>query len=264
MKLQRFWIAGKITAEHSFGSLFEVADTALLHQLKNVFRFKIGYELVVFDGDGQDHECLIREFLKDKIILEIKKSYPSRYMPDREIWLCASIIKKDNFEWIVGKATELGVSHIIPILSDRSEKKSLNMERLEKIVVEASEQSGRGNVPTIHQILKLEESIEYFKEARNSKHEARDKSEISRDKRSEDRAEEGFQMLAFHTEGELFQDDILDKKKSIVLFIGPEGGWSEKEVELFHKNSIPLKCLGRQILRAETAAVVSLSQFVFV
>ena len=109
------------------------------------------------------------------------------------------------------------------------------MERLEKIVVEASEQSGRGNVPTIHQILKLEESIEYFKEARNSKHEARDKSEISSDKRSEDRAEEGFQMLAFHTEGESFQDDILDKKKSIALFIGPEGGWSEKEVELFHK-----------------------------
>jgi 16S rRNA (uracil1498-N3)-methyltransferase len=271
MKLQRFWIAGKITAEHSFGSLFEVADTALLHQLKNVFRFKIGYELVVFDGDGQDHECLIREFLKDKIILEIKKSYPSRYMPDREIWLCASIIKKDNFEWIVGKATELGVSHIIPILSDRSEKKSLNMERLEKIVVEASEQSGRGNVPTIHQILKLEESIEYFKEARNSKHEARDKSEISSDKRSDEsvdsrlaRAEEGFQMLAFHTEGESVQGETLYKDKLIALFIGPEGGWSEKEVELFHKNNIPLKCLGKQVLRAETAAVVALSQFVFV
>jgi len=249
MKLQRFWIAGKISAEHSFGGLFEVSDLALLHQLKNVFRLKIGYEIVVFDGDGQDHECLIREFLKDKIILELKKSYVSRFMPTREIWLCASIIKKDNFEWIAEKATELGVSHIVPILSDRSEKKSLNMERLEKIIIEASEQSGRGNVPTIHPIVTLNEAIEHINQNRT-----RGTSEVPNQPR---------EVLAFHTEGELFQDAVLDKGKSIALFIGPEGGWSEKEVELFHKENIDVACLGKQVLRAETAAVAVLSQFVF-
>jgi 16S rRNA (uracil1498-N3)-methyltransferase len=291
MKLQRFWIDGKITADHSFGGLFEVADLALLHQLKNVFRFKIGYEIVVFDGDGQDHECLIREFLKDKIILELKKSYASRFMPAREIWLCASIVKKDNFEWIVEKATELGVSHIVPILSDRSEKKSLNMERLEKIIIEASEQSGRGNIPRIHPIMKLEECVEYVKKIPNSK------SFVIPASRSEVEAQAGIllnnknlessvtqdprfrgddnkrvssksqaidiEMLAFHTEGESVQGSTLYKDKPVALFIGPEGGWSEKEVDLFHHSNIPLKCLGRQILRAETAAVAILAQIVF-
>ena len=243
MKLQRFWIDGKISADNSLGGLFEVADTALLHQLKNVFRFKIGYEITVFDGDGQDHECLIREFLKDKIVLELKKSYPSRFIPDREIWLCASIIKKDNFEWTVEKATELGVSHIIPILSDRSEKKSLNIERLEKIIIEASEQSGRGNIPAVYPIMKLDEAIEYIM-----------KLQVSSGK---------LQVLAFHTEGDPIQGSTLNKDKSIALFIGPEGGWSEKEVELFHKKNIRVTCLGKQVLRAETAAIASLAQFVF-
>ena len=243
MKLQRFWIAGKISAEHSFGGLFEVADTALLHQLKNVFRFKIGNAIVVFDGDGQDHECLIREFLKDKVIFELRKSYPSRFMSVLDIWLFASVIKKDKFEWIAEKATELGVSHIVPILSDRSEKKSLNMERLKKIVIEASEQSGRGNIPTVHPIIKIDESLEYLK------------SQVSSDK---------LQVLAFHTEGmpahagELFQGDTLDKEKSTAVFIGPEGGWSEREVEWFHKENVQMKSLGKQVLRAETAAIAAM------
>jgi 16S rRNA (uracil1498-N3)-methyltransferase len=262
MKLQRFWIDGKITADHSFGGLFEVADLALLHQLKNVFRFKIGYEIVVFDGDGQDHECLIREFLKDKVILELKKSYPSRFMPVQEIWLCASIIKKDNFEWIVEKATELGVSHIIPILSDRSEKKSLNMERLEKIIVEASEQSGRGNIPRIHSIVKLEESIECVKKIPNSKLQVPKNNQISITNNQTETAS-NVQIMAFHTEGKLGAGATC-AEKPIALFIGPEGGWSEKEVSLFHNNNISLECLGKQVLRAETAAVAALAQFVFV
>ena len=243
MKLQRFYVAREVPSKFSTEGVFEVADENLVNQLKRVFRFKIGNEIIVFNGDGQDHECIIKEFVKDKVVLQINKSYGSRFMPDREIWLCVAIIKKDNFEWIVEKSTELGVSHIIPILSDRSEKKSLNMERLEKIIIEASEQSGRGNVPTIHQILKLEESIEYIRG-----------SQASNDK---------FQILAFHTEGELVQGETLYKDKSIAIFIGPEGGWSEKEVDLFHKDNIPVKSLGRQVLRAETAAVAVLAQFVF-
>jgi len=238
MRLYRFYVAGKIPSQ----GLFDVVDEDLANQLKRVLRLKIGYEITVFNGDGQDHECLINEFAKDKVILQIKKTYPSRYMPVHEIWLCAAVIKKDNFEWTVEKATELGVSHIIPILSDRSEKKSLNIERLEKIIIEASEQSGRGNVPTIYPIMKLNEAIEHIRHKF-----ARGTSEV----------------LAFHTEGELFQDAILDKKNPTALFIGPEGGWSEKEVDLFHKDNIPLKCLGKQVLRAETAVVAALAKVVF-
>jgi 16S rRNA (uracil1498-N3)-methyltransferase len=121
-------------------------------------------------------------------------------------------------------------------VSERSEKKSLNMERLEKIVIEASEQSGRGTIPTIHPVVTLAEAINQIKGSGA--------------------------ILAFHTEGELFQDDVLDKEKSIALFIGPEGGWSEKEVDLFHVENIPVKSLGKQVLRAETAAIAVLAKVI--
>jgi len=238
MKLHRFYVAGKIPSQ----GVFDVADTNLVNQLKNVFRLRTGDSVIMFDGDGRDNECLVQGFLKDKVSLEIQASYPSRYIPTRDIWLCAAIPKKDTFEWIAEKATELGVSHIVPIVSDRSEKKSLNMERLEKIVIEASEQSGRGDIPAISPITSLDESIKHIKQMS---------------------ASGNTEVLAFHTEGELFQDDIFDKAKSTALFIGPEGGWSESEVELFHKENIPVKSLGRQILRAETAAIAVLANIVF-
>jgi 16S rRNA (uracil1498-N3)-methyltransferase len=235
MKLHRFYVAGEIPLQGQ--GAFDIADKNLVNQLKNVFRLRTGDKVIVFNGDGQDSECLIKGFQKDKVQLEIQALHPSRYIPTQGIWLCTAIVKKDTFEWIAEKATELGVSHIIPIVSERSEKKSLNMERLEKIVIEASEQSGRGTIPTIHPIVTLVEAINQVKGSNY--------------------------ILAFHTEGELFQDDVLDKEKSIALFIGPEGGWSEKEVDLFHVENIPVKSIGKQVLRAETAAIAVLAKIVF-
>ena len=187
--------------------------------------------------------------MKDKIVLLVQKTYPSRFMPEQEVWLYASIVKKDNFEWIAEKATELGVSHIVPVMSERSEKKSLNLERLEKIVIEASEQSGRGDVPMIHPIVSLGEAI--------------DQAKISFTSGPHEVLEQPREVIAFHTEGEFFQRSGFGGVKSVAVFIGPEGGWSEREVELFHIENIPVKCLGKQVLRAETAAVAALAQFVF-
>lgn len=240
MKLQRFYVAEKTLSRMSPGGIFSVADENLANQLKKVFRFHVGDTVVIFDGDGQDHECLVDGFQKDKVSLKFQRSYPSRSVPVRKIWLCAGIVKKDTFEWITEKATELGVTDIVPIMAERSEKKSLNIERLEKIVIEAAEQSGRGDIPTIHPIIELEKSIDYIKSQNPS-----------------------IQMVAFHTEGNLVRDDISDKSKPAGLFIGPEGGWSEKEVSLFHEENIAVVCLGKQVLRAETAAVAALVKVVF-
>jgi len=236
MRLHRFYTKEKIPAQGGF----TIADKALVNQLKNVFKLRTGDSVIVFNGDGQDNECVIEGFLKDELSLKIQASIPSRFMPAREVWLCAAIVKKDNFEWIAEKATELGVTRILPIVSERSEKKSLNMERLQKIVIEASEQSGRGDVPKIEPILKLEEGLEYLKSQAP-----------------------GLQVVMFHTEGEIWQERAFNKDKSIAVFVGPEGGWSEREVELFHKDNVPVVCLGRQVLRAETAVVAILARIVF-
>jgi 16S rRNA (uracil1498-N3)-methyltransferase len=237
VKLHRFYDAVRTPENFDKSGFFTVPDPALVNQLKKVFRFHVGDTVIVFNGDGQDHQCVIKEFTRDSVVFQKQKSEPSRFMAPREAWLCASVVKKDNFEWIAEKATELGVSHIVPVLSDRSEKKSLNMERVNKIVVEAAEQSGRGDIPAVHEIFDLEKSIQYIKE------------------KSPDA-----QIVAFHTEGELVQDEVLDKSAAIAVFIGPEGGWSEGEVEMFHRLAIPLVSLGKQVLRAETAVVAALTK----
>ncbi len=160
-------------------------------------------------------------------------------MPARDIYLCAAVVKKDTFEWIVEKATELGVTHIIPVMAERSEKKSLNEARLQKIAIEASEQSGRGSVPTIQTIVELKEAIDILK------------------------AKDGIESIAFHTDAERFNPQDVHRDIPVCVFIGPEGGWTIDEVDMFHKNQIKVVCLGSQVLRAETAVVAALSQLVF-
>ena len=154
------------------------------------------------------------------------------------------MMSKDEIRKIAEtKKTELGVTDIIPVIAEHSEKKGLNIERLNKIVVEASEQSGRGNVPTIHPIISLNEAIESLN---------------SSNKENADTIK-----IAFHTDVAQLSSIDADSNKSLAIFIGPEGGWSPEEIMLFHDNNFQIKCLGRQVLRAETAAIATLSQFVF-
>lgn len=215
-----------------------------IHQIEHVLRMKGGDTVVLFNGDGLDYECRIGRESEaargDKsIFLEVVSSGRSRFMPKKRLYLCQSLIKKDNFEFISQKATEIGVTDIIPIVAEHSEKKSLNESRLTKIVVEASEQSGRGSIPVLHGSTGLDAIIDLLEKERVS-------------------------PLAFHTEGTHFEaGKDMRSRGDLAIFIGPEGGWSPREVGLFHENDIPVFCLGAQVLRSETAAVASLTLVVF-
>ena len=234
MRLHRFYLNELV------GSKNEVIldSTDVVHQIRKVFRLKKGDLLIVFDGSGSDYTCGIEDFRDETIILGVREASKSRFMPEREVYLYASLVKKDTFEWIVEKATELGVTKIIPIIAERSEKKAINDSRLKKIAIEASEQSGRGSVPEIEAVVSLKE---LFDKARNS----------------------NIKMIAFHTDAELFGGLNLGEVEPLAVFIGPEGGWSLDEVVLFHENKIPVKSIGTQVLRAETAAVATLSLVMF-
>ena len=232
MRLHRFYINQAVGIQKEL----VVESSDLVHQIRTVFRLKTGDDVVVFDGSGSDFQCRIADFGKSSITLDVELATKSRYMPSREVILYASIVKKDNFEWIVEKATELGVTRIIPVISERSEKKALNMERLKKIAVEASEQSGRGNIPEIGEIKTLADSVQAIT----------DKQYGIKNK------------VAFHIDGaNLSRSDLAED--SVALFIGPEGGWSIDEIDLFNKNNIKVVSLGGQVLRAETAVIAALS-----
>ncbi len=236
MRLHRFYTTEKIEP----GQTLEINSAELANQVGRVFRLKAGDSIILFSGTGFDYLCNIDSAGSESIIVRVEATPPkrSRFEPARKLILCAGIVKKDTFEWIVEKATELGVTDIIPVMAERSEKKSLNEDRLKKIAIEASEQSGRGNVPFISSIKSLSDIINDLKKS-------------------------GIRTIAFHTEGEQITAKDIENNDPIAIFIGPEGGWSEKEINLFHEKGVDVRCLGNQVLRAETAVVATLAVLVF-
>ena len=230
MRLHRFYVKIPITLER-----FDISDRDLIHQWRTVFRYNVGSQVILFDGGGTDHLCMITSLRNLGATVEvIEKKNPPAGGPKINLWLCVGIIKKDNFELAVEKATELGVSHIIPVLCERSEKKNINMERLEKIAIESSEQSGRGDIPVIHAILELPELLESGILPKNK--------------------------ILLNLEGDyigdvLKNDPPVGGRKDLAVFIGPEWGWSERELQKFTEHKIQNVSLGSQILRAETASI---------
>lgn len=225
MRLHRFYIDQPIVDE-----TFDISDRELVHQWKSVFRYNVGSQVILFDGRGNDYLAMITSLRNSGATVSGIKKMKSSFVPNRDIWMCLGVLKKDNFEWATQKVTELGVTHIIPVLCERSEKKNLNMERLKKIAVEASEQSGRGNVPEIHDIVTLSEVLQ--------------SEELPKDK------------ICLHPEGQSVGDYLsATNPKHLAVFLGPEGGFSETEIKQFALLGIPSVSLGTQILRAETAAI---------
>jgi 16S rRNA (uracil1498-N3)-methyltransferase len=215
-----------------------VADKNLSEQIRKVFRMKKGGLVALLDNSGISLEAEIVDFGKDTIDFSVSDREVSSYIPEREVWLYVSIPKKDKFELIVQKATELGVSHIVPVISERTEKQNIKWERVEKIAKEASEQSARGVRPVIHETESLRDILESFKE-NNQKDNVSDN------------------LYALHMSGEKKFSEIknIPDGKSVGVLVGPEGGWGELDMKLFTEYETPLVSLGDQVLRAETASI---------
>ncbi|MDD4804993.1 MAG: RsmE family RNA methyltransferase [Candidatus Pacebacteria bacterium] len=231
MRLHRFFIKEKIEK----GKETKIDNLELLHQWLKVFRLSSSDRVIVFNGNGFEYEGYFRVLNKKEAVLFLDKENKIDNKPKVELHIFQSIIKKDNFELIAQKCTEIGVSAFHPIISERSGKKDLNIERLNKIVTEASEQSGRGSVPKVFIPVKLEDSIKDF---------------------SDD-----LFMLDF--DGKPLSSSLRAKRgnpglnNKIGLLLGPEGGWSDKDRDFFKKNEIKSVSLGKQVLRAETASIVA-------
>jgi 16S rRNA (uracil1498-N3)-methyltransferase len=234
MRLHRFFIEEHLRNKKDI-SIF---DDELIHQWKDVFRLRAGDKVILLDNTGFEYLSEIVLLSKGKVDVKVIEQTIAEVTPKKELWLFAALIKKDNYEWILEKGTELGVSHFVPVLSDRTEKKDINMERALKIVKEASEQSGRGKMPEVHEPITLADILNQNQNTESNAH------SFPKD------------MLAFHMDGEKFVPDFHNSKQELGIFIGPEGGWSDKELALFKDKDIPLFSVGQNVLRAETAAIV--------
>jgi 16S rRNA (uracil1498-N3)-methyltransferase len=261
MRTHRFFISQE-PKKYAVGNQISITDKILLNQWSNVFRMKEGSQITALDNSGYEYDALILNLDKNEAKIEIVKKTKNTAEPESKLTLYQAVIKKDNFEWIVEKCTELGISKIVPVLAERSEKKNLNLERLRIIAKEASEQSGRGVIPKIHAPISLGEALTDIKPS----------SCIAFDSSGPSFPAKSLQLIANSSPSSLPNSSQLtanspssspsllpnsSKLTAKSFFIGPEGGWSEKELIVFRDHKIAMHSLGKTTLRAETAAIVA-------
>lgn len=198
------------------------------HYLTHVMRLAEGDEVICFNGERGDWNGVLQKQKKDWYVLPQKQILPQQTRS--ECILCMALIKRDPLVLALQKATELGVTQIHLIQADRSNNERVNMERLRSIIVEACEQCERNDIPILFAPESLQKVIGKLS----------DKIQLVW------LSERGI------TDGKM-------KKLPPAFFIGPEGGWTEKEQDLFQKSKAISWHLGNTILRAETAAITALS-----
>src|SRR3989344_1684412 len=155
MRLNRFFLNIDLDSPK-----IRITDLEVLNQVRNVLRLKSGDQFVICDGKLNEALVSVDTFNKDSIEAEVLSVNRNQNEPERHVVLYCSVLKKENFELVAQKATEVGVKEIVPIITERTVKLNLNIERLEKIIKEAAEQSGRGIVPVLHKPIEFEKALD--------------------------------------------------------------------------------------------------------
>ena len=212
------------------GAAVEVSGEEF-HHTARVARVHEGEEVELFDGRGNGAAGTIESSASDRLTVRVRELLPSRESPLR-ITLAMAIIQLDRFEIVLQKATELGAVAIIPLVTDRvevrPERYRRKNERWQKIVFEAVKQSGRSRIPLLEAPATFDEVI----------------------------LRDGIRMV-FDADAEPTPPTPLETPAGLTLLVGPEGGWSEAEIEQARRSGCGFARLGPRRLRAETAAIVA-------
>lgn len=208
-------------------------DPNQANYLGNVLRLGLGAELLVFDGLSGEWLARVADAGKKRMTLSVERQMrESESIPD--VWLAFAPVKRAQTDWLVEKATELGVARLIPVMTQRTVAERVRLDRLESIAIEAAEQCGRTRVPQIVEPLPLKRLIEELDPARH---------------------------LYFADEGGGEPVASSFAEGPAVILVGPEGGFTEEERQFVRGSRASAISLGPRILRAETAALASLSAY---
>lgn len=216
-----------------------------VNHIKNVLRMKIGEELSVSNGvDDKEYRCHIEEFTEEEVICTLRFVKESDVELPAKIYLFQGLPKADKMELIVQKAVELGVYEIIPVSTKRcvvklDEKKAAGkVSRWQGIAEAAAKQSKRGVIPTVHSVMSYKEAISYAKTM-------------------------DCKLIPYEMAENMSHTKELIAKiepgQSVAIFIGPEGGFEESEIQLALEADISPITLGKRILRTETAGFTVLA-----
>ena len=206
-------------------------DKSQSHYVNKVMRVKVGEVFSLFNSSG---EWVAKILTISKSIVEFNITKQLRQKENvKELWLAFSPIKSNYFNFMIQKATELGVTKFIPIIFDRTIVRKINKERLEKVIIEAAEQSNRINVPSIEEPQSLKDFL------------SNEKMDLI--------------FTDLNSQNKKIDSGKLTNNPTCVI-IGPEGDFSEEEREkiLSFKGVQPIK-INENILRSETAVISALS-----
>ncbi len=235
--MHRFYLA----KDHFFGNYIMSNEKEIISQLSRVLRAKEGERFIVFCGDGLEYVCQLTELSKIQAKFLIIDERPGEREPARFITLYPSLLKSDKFEWLLQKVTELGVSRIVPVVSSRCVVKEISpvkLKRYQEIIREAVEQCGGARIPELEPVASWRKALSIAS------------------------AEAGEKYIAWENSQESEAIAADGKVLPVNLFVGPEGGYSEEEIEQAKYKGIVPVSLGKRILRAETAGIVAVAKFV--
>jgi 16S rRNA (uracil1498-N3)-methyltransferase len=226
---RRRWIADEVS-----GKLAALVGSHADH-LVRVLRARVGQEFDIAAGDNVRRGRITR-IAMDRVEFELGELVPIFNSP--QVTLALSVFKFDRMEWAIEKCTELGVARIVPVIASRTESHlaaaaARRVERWQRIVRQAAEQSRRISPPEVSQSIKLNDAVALPGSAR---------------------------ILLSETEKDLMLKNALQSSASdVVLALGPEGGWTDSELDQFRDAGWLSASLGDTILRAETAAIAAVA-----
>lgn len=220
-----------------------ITDPPLIHRMRDVLRLRPGDKVIVFDNSGWEYEVFLEQVEADRVLGQIQQRRLCRNEPRTQVTLYQAVLKGERFEWALQKGTEVGVSAFVPLLSERCivqdahQLSRRKLQRWEKIIQAAAEQSQRGRVPALQPLVLFAAACEQVH--RNS----------------------GLALIPWEEASTplrtVLEETGPENPFNVSIFIGPEGGFSEAEVQLARNYGLRPVRLGPRILRAETAGVVA-------
>lgn len=230
-----------ISSERIVENKIHISDIENYRHIARALRIRKGEKLLLIDENQIQYETVVCDITDKEVIVEIENSYKSGRSLPFGLYLAQSPLRSDAQSFIVEKATELGVKGIYPIHTDNcvlsNEVIEKKVEKWQKIMYEASKQCERADIPTCYHIENLEDLINKF-----------------------DRVIVFCERISNKT---LKDIDKIQYNQNILVVVGPEGGFSQREFDLFKNSNVEMLTLGDLILKAETAVVVALGNIIY-
>ena len=234
-----------ISKENVKNNTITIDDKENYRHIARALRARGGEKLLLIDETQMQYETVITKITNNEIKCEIKNSYPSQRDLEFDLYLAQSPLRSDSQLTIMEKATELGVQAIYPILTDncavKKEVAQAKVEKWQKAMYEASKQCERAKIPTCYGVNDIKNVLEM----------------------------DWNRIIVFgerSTEQSLKQylgKNPIKKGEKILVVIGPEGGFSQREFDLFREKKLPIISLGNLILKADTAVIVALGDIIY-